>query len=97
MMNTKSHIRRRLVIDTIAYCGLLLVSYYLVGGVYWEYMESKTNFAVTKEPLTVKDNPAVLVKFKVAKEITYGIDYVIEAFTWNEAEYTYVKGRPFHA
>ena len=90
MIYTKAHYTR-LAIDTIAYCCLLLVSYGLVTGVYQEYQESKTNFSITKEPVTVKDNPAILVKFTNVPELRYGIDYVIEVSTWSDVDSIYIK------
>lgn len=78
-------------LDVTAYGCVLLVSYFLVSGIYKEYLEARTDFAVTKEPVTIDDYPAVLVKFINVPGIKYGTDYTIEVRDWNEEAYMYIK------
>ena len=99
-MSSQSTRYWRLAFEATAFCILLLVSYSLVIGVYKEYQESKTYFVVTKEPVTVDDNPAILVKLIKpgsfldvlnGTDVRLGHDIIVNVLTWDEAAEQYIK------
>ena len=90
-MTTDLKTKLRLAVDAAVYCCLLLLSYYLVNGVFLEYQEFKTKFSVTKEPVTIEDNPAILVKFVKCGELIYGVNYNITVQTRESASSGYDK------
>ena len=62
-------------VNALVYALLAGVTYNLLDGIILEFLEGKTDFAVSKQPVEIEDNPAVLLKFEVTNEIKYGIDY----------------------
>ena len=59
-------------VNALVYALLAGVTYNLLDGIILEFLEGKTDFAVSKQPVEIEDNPAVLLRFKVKEEIKYG-------------------------
>ena len=83
----------RKVTDLLIYILLVGVSYVLIKGIYDIFMLGKLDYHYTKHPVTVSDNPAVLVlvvKNHADDEITFGVNYTIEVFDWDDESEKYV-------
>ena len=83
----------RKVIDLLIYILLVGVSYVLIKGIYDIFMLGILDYHYTKHPVTVSDNPAVLVlvvKNHADDEITFGVNYTIEVFDWDDESKKYV-------
>ena len=83
----------RKVMDLLIYILLVGVSYVLIKGIYDIFMLGKLDYHYTKHPVTVSDNPAVLVKiWKIHDdiEIKFGVNYTIEVFDWDDESGKYV-------
>ena len=75
----------------VVYATLTGVSVPLINGIYQEYLEGKTDFYTTKEPIEIKDNPAVLVRFFSDHSIQFGDDYTVRLLHWNEEQNEYLE------
>ena len=82
----------RKVVELLIYILLVGVSYVLIKGIYDIFILGKLDYHYTKHPVTVSDNPAVLVKIEleIVQEIKYGVNYAIEVFDWDDESEKYV-------
>ena len=77
--------------NALVYALLAGVTYSLLYGIIQEFLEGKTDFAVSKQPVEIEDNPAVLLKFEVTNEIKYGIDYNVTVKEWDRGSQDYIQ------
>ena len=80
----------RKLMDLLIYLSLFGASYVLIKGIHDTYMEGKIDYDYSKHPLTVEDNPAVVVSIYTDDEIIFGVNYTIEFFDWDDGSEKYV-------
>ena len=71
------------ILNWLLRMSMLLLTLFLVGGVYKEYSEGATKFMVSQQPLSTYDNPTVTVCFWSKVELEPGIHFTYQYWYWN--------------
>ena len=80
-----------LLLDILVYTALFGFACVIIVGIHDVYMEGKIDYQYTKHPVTVNDNPAVVVEIFTDEEIQYGVNYTIEIFDWDDKNKKYIQ------
>ena len=77
--------------NALVYALLAGVTYSLLYGIIQEFLEVKTDFVISRQPVEIEDNPAVLLQFDVWEEIKYGVDYNVIVKEWNSGSEDFIQ------
>ena len=77
--------------NALVYALLAGVTYSLLYGIILEFLEGKTDFVISRQPVEIEDNPAVLLQFTVREEFKYGVDYHVTVKEWNRGSQDFIQ------
>ena len=75
------HIEKVQIIKCLMYLIFLITTYFFARELIEEYLEGKTNFSATKQPLRIEDMPTLTICLTGVIQLDYGTDVWISTFT----------------